>query len=200
MLIRPKQKLKNKLFYNNICLIITVFCIIFLITSIILQNSVKVSRNDSNISEGMTYGPIKITKDPKIYKINATFYGDNTNSYLSGEVLDEEKDTLYEFGKDLWHESGYDSEGYWSESETNMTAYLTFSEKGTYYIQFRTDENNMRNIGIQLTLVKGSYVAHLQFGVIMLLLVMAVFWLINRAWIIEKSGQICEKLEEMSDD
>lgn len=200
MLIRPQQKLKDKFFYNNIMLIVTIFCIICFITSLMLQSSVSSGRTDYSVSEGMTYGPIKITNKPKIYKIKAHFNGDNTSSYISGEVLDEDKDTLYEFGKDLWHESGYDSDGYWSESERNMTAYLTFKEKGTYYVQFHTDENNMHNISITLQLVKGSYVAHSQVGSIFLFIVMILFCMLNRSWIHEKMTVINEKLEEMSDD
>lgn len=200
MLIRPQQKLRNKLFYNNLCLIVTIFCIVCLITSIYLQNTVKVGRTDASLREGMIYGPIVIKKDPKIYRVRASFYGNNSNSYISGEVLDEDKDTLYEFGKDLWHEEGYDSEGHWSEAERDMSAFLTFSEPGTYYIQFRTDENNIQNIGISLALVKGSYVAHFQYGVLMLLLVTAIFWFFNGFWVKEKFVQINEKLEEMSDD
>ena len=200
MLIRPQQKLRDKLFYNNLLLIVVIFSIICFITSMNLQASTSVGRTDYDIREGMTYGPIKIDKQPKIYKIKADFRGSNTSTYLSGEVLDKDKDTLYEFGKDLWHESGYDSEGYWSESERKMTAYLTFKEKGTYYIQFNTEEKNMRNIDITIQLVKGSYVAHSQFGSLFLLIAMIIFFMLNKQWVCEKLTVINEKIEEMSDD
>ena len=200
MLIRPQQKLRDKLFYNNLLLVVVIFSIICFITSLNLQASTSVGRTDYEIREGMTYGPIKIDKQPKIYKITADFRGNNTSTYLSGEVLDEDKDTLYEFGKDLWHESGYDSEGYWSESDDRMTAYLTFKEKGTYYIQFNTEEKNMRNIDITIQLVKGSYVAHSQFGSLFLLIAMIIFFMLNKQWVCEKLAVINEKIEEMSDD
>lgn len=200
MLIRPQQKLRDKLFYNNLLLIVVIFSIICFITSMNLQASTSLGRTDYDIREGMTYGPIKIDKQPKIYKIKADFGGSNTSTYLSGEVLDKDKDTLYEFGKDLWHESGYDSDGYWSESERKMTAYLTFKEKGTYYIQFNTEEKNMRNIDITIQLVKGSYVAHSQFGSLFLLIAMIIFFMLNKQWIFEKLTVINEKIEEMSDD
>ena len=66
-------------------------------------------------------------------------HGSNKSVYLSGEVQDADRDTLYEFGKEMWHEDGYDSEGYWSESDRDMKASLSFTELGTYYVQFNSE-------------------------------------------------------------
>ena len=200
MLIRPQQKLRDKLFYNNIIFIVIVFCITCFITSIMLQNEGVKKQVVNNVREGQMFGPITVTNKPKIYKVTANFRGNNSSTYISGEVLDKDKDTLYEFSKDLWHESGYDSEGYWSESERNMVTYLTFSEKGTYYIQFNTDEKNMRDISITFKPVNGSYVPHLQVGFLFLLIAAIAFCLLNQRWLQEKCVIINEKLEEMSDD
>ena len=117
MIIRPQQKLKDKLFYNNLTLIVVIFSIICFVTSMLLQSTFYYNKTMNYLNEGQIVGPIKVKNKPVICKIMADFSGNNTSSYLSGEVLDENKDTLYEFGKDLWHESGYDSDGYWSESD-----------------------------------------------------------------------------------
>ena len=114
--------------------------------------------------------------------------------------MDKDKDTLYEFGKDLWHESGYDSEGYWSESDRKMTAYLTFGEKGVYYIQFRTDENSIRDINITIEHQRGSYIAHFKVGTLFLLIIMIVGYFINTEWINTKVKIIYEKILEYADD
>ena len=200
MIIRPQQKLKDKLFYNNLTLIVVIFSIICLITSMLLQSTYYYNKSVNYLNEGQIFGPIKVQNKPIICKVIANFEGENTSSYLSGEVLDENKDTLYEFGKDLWHESGYDSDGYWSESDRKMTAYLTFKDKGTYYIQFNTDENNMYNISVTFQLVKNSYVAHSKAGTLALLLAMIVFYLLNASWINEKMSIIDDKLADMSED
>ena len=199
MIIRPKQKLLNKLFYNNLMLIVVIFSIICFWTSINIQNGTKISRVDQNVREGQIYGPIKIDKKPKIYKVKAHFDGMESSSYISGEVLDEEKDTLYEFGKDLWHETGYD-DGYYDESDRDMVAYLTFSEKGTYYIQFNTEEKAMSNFSITLEQMKGSYVAHLQAGALVLIFVLILFYFLNMKWVNKKCCAINEALEEASED
>jgi len=211
MKIDPQRKLKDLIFYNNLSLIVCMFCIICFVTSMFFQNSVKQERTDYTLKEGAIYGPIKITNTKQIYRIIATFSGSNSDTYISGEVLDEDKDTVYEFGKDLWHEEGDDSDGHWSEDDRKMTADLTFSEKGTYYLQFGSDtDSNLANdpnklnfipsISITMELMNGSYVAHLQVGSIILLLVIFIFWFLNREWINGKMAVLNEKLEEMSDE
>ncbi len=197
MKINPQQKLKDILFYNNICLIVAVFCVICFITALFLQNSYAgkpvyiLEKNDS------TFGPIKVTDKSKVYRAEVYFLGSDSSSYVSGEILDENGDTVYEFGKDLWHESGYDAEGYWSESDNVMTADLTFSKKGTYYIQFRTEENNIRQVRISMRLKKGSYIPHMQAGTIFLLLIIFIFSAYNPKWMKQK---MIEFKEEMEDD
>ena len=200
MRINPQQKLKNKLFYNNICIIVCLFCIICFLTVLFFQDSKVAEKTYYNLKEESVIGPVVIKNKSQIYKIIAYFKGNNQSTYISGEVLDENKDTLYEFGKDLWHEEGYDSEGYWSEAVRTMAADLTFSKKGTYFIQFRTDENSLDQITITFQLKKGSYIAHLQVGVIFFLVMFIVWYFINRDWIKEKMILLNDKLEEMSDD
>lgn len=196
MIINPQNKLKENLFYNNICLIVCIFCIICLATSIFYENSLKKEQGFFNLKENSLYGPIKITNQNAIYKITAHFNGIRTSTYISGEVLDENKDTLYEFGKDLWHEEGYDSEGHWSESDRYMYVYLTFSEKGTYYIQFRTEEGLMQNISLKFQLLNGSYVAHYEIGTIFFILILIMFYITNTHWIHTKFNELKEAFED----
>lgn len=202
MLVDPKQKLRNRYFYNNLLLILSVFALLCIFTSICLEeiNSPSVKRY-SYLQEGQTFGPIVITKNkPVIYEIKSYFRGDNDSSYISGEVLDEEKDTLYEFGKDAWHESGYDSEGYWSESDNSMTAKLAFTEPGTYYIKLGTENNKLSQFNIVLSRKTGSGIPHLMLGCYSLLLLCIAFVFLNIDWVKEKMVQLNDKLEDMSDD
>ena len=200
MIVSPKQKKENLFFYNNLMLIVTVFCLVCFFTYYNVESQ-TIAKRTYSLDEGSTYGPIVVKKgQPKICKIKSAMYGDNQSIYFSGEVLDEEKETLYEFGKDLWHESGYDSEGYWSESDRNMEARLAFTEPGTYYIQFHTDENRMNQIGLEIVVKKGSGIPHLMMGTDLLLLVIIFFILLNREWVAENLEKLNDALEEMSDD
>lgn len=200
MRIIPQQKLRDNLLYNNLCLIVCIFSILCFATAIFLHSGNVKTKTFTNLSEDAVFGPIKVDKKSQVYQITAHFMGDNSSSYISGEVLDEDQDTLYEFGKDLWHESGYDSEGYWSESDRKMVADLTFSEKGTYYIKFNTEENSMKFLKITVQLKRGSYVAHLEAGTLFLLFVTLCWCAINKKWVKEKLVILNDKLEELSDD
>ena len=195
MRIYPQQKLKDNIFYNNICIIVCIFCIACFFTANYFQFSVKKPYYFENIENGTTIGPIKINKKSAVYKVTATFSGNNASTYLTGEVLDENKDTLYEFGKDLWHESGYDSEGRWSEADRKMVAYLTFSEKGTYYIQFF----DAYNVSIKLDLQNGSSVAHNRVGLLFLIIILIAGYSLNKKWVDEKSTLLMDGIEEALD-
>ncbi len=200
MIVNPKQKKENLFFYNNLMFICAVFCLICFWTYYSIESQ-TIAKRSYSLDEGSMYGPIVVKKgQPKICKIRSSMYGENTNIYFSGEVLDKDKDTLYEFGKDLWHESGYDSEGYWSESDRNMEAKLAFTEPGTYYIQFHTDENMMKNISLEIVVKKGSGIPHLMMGMDLLIILYILFILMNRKWVGENLEKLNDALEEMSDD
>ena len=200
MKVNPKQKKENLFFYNNLMLIVAIFCAVCFFTYFTIESE-TVAKRSYSLDEGSTYGPIVVKKgQPKICKIRSSMRGDNQNIYFSGEVLDEDKETLYEFGKDLWHEDGYDSEGYWSESDRDMETRLAFTEPGTYYIQFHTDENRMGNISLEISVKKGSGIPHFMLGFYLLCAVMFLFVLMNRVWVRENLEKLNDVLEELSDD
>ena len=205
MLIDPKQKLKNIFFYNNLLLIVCIFSIICLITAFSIENTTTAKKTYYDIQEGTTYGPIEVSKGkPVILEFKTSMHGSNKSVYLSGEVQDADRDTLYEFGKEMLHEDGYDSEGYWSESDRDMKASLSFTEPGTYYVQFNSEYgvegNRINDVYLTIQRKKGSGIPHLMMGVYSLILSLLTFVIFNRKWVSEKLAAINEKLEEMSDD
>ena len=181
---------EKDLFINNICIIISIFCLLFFITAFKIDSSVEASKKYYDISEGAYYGPIVIKDKPKVCKIHASTYGLNKSSfYLSGEVLDEDKETLFEFGKEFWHEDGYDSEGYYSEGDYNSDIDLTFDKAGKYYIQFHSNnvlktEKMPHDVSIKIELKKGSALPYLYFGILGVIIAIFVFFsnASNREW------------------
>lgn len=201
MIVNPKEKKLTLMFYNNLMFILAIFSLICLATYFNLENKVVSSSKSFFLEKGSMYGPIVVKKNkPVVCTLKASMCDDNTGIYLTGEVLDEEKETLYEFGKELWHESGYDAEGYWSESDRNLKANLSFTEEGKYYIQFNTDENYMGNVAVSISTKKGSGIPHLMMGFCILLLVYIFFVMLNREWVSETLENIDEWIEEHADD
>ncbi len=196
MRINPQKKLRDNFFYNNLCIIICIFCIVSFVTSISYKNSSITTYNYNSLQEGTIIGPINVKNKNAIYKITIKFLAENAAVYFSGEVLDKNKDTIYEFGKDLWHESGHDSEGYWSESDRKMTVNLTFSEQGKYYLQFRTEEKLINHITITIELQKGSYIPHFAAGTLFFILIIIWGYILNKTWIKEKTEVLYEIMDE----
>ncbi len=193
------SKLKKDIFINNLCIIIGIFSVLCLFTADKLEHSV-IKKQYYNVSKNNFVGPVIIDKKSAIYKIEAYYSGKNSSEYISVEVLDENQDTLYEFGKDLWEEEGYDADGHWSEGDRKMKAYITFSEKGKYYLLFNPDDNANAKISnnIQVTIyrLKASYIPHLEMGTILLILLL-IFWLRkNRDWF---KGEVWDKFFDWID-
>lgn len=200
MIVNPKQKKENLYFYNNLMLILAIFSAICCFTYFSVESQ-KLASKTYSLQEGSIYGPIVVKKgQAKICTIETSMFGNNRSVYFTGEVLDEDKDTLYEFGKELWHEDGYDSEGYWSEADRNVKASLSFTEPGTYYIQFNTDEKAMYSISTRIVVKKGSGIPHLMVGIYVLIFIWIFFIMLNREWVAEAYVKLNDALEEMSDD
>ena len=188
MILDPKQKLRNIAFYNNLLIIICVFAILCFATSMYLD-SIKITVKRCTNAQKETFGPIIVKNKPQIYEIFAVHNGSNSFSHVSGEVIKDD-DTLYEFDKELWHESGYDSEGYWSESSGDLRAKLTFDEPGEYYINLEKETNSLQKpTFLAIYKKQASGIPHFILGVYALITVIIGFVSVNASWIAEKSAQ-----------
>ena len=187
MKIDPQTSLRELYFINKLCFITVIAAAIFVITSFVLSFN-TVQRLYVQHS-GPIYGPIVVGVKPQIYEVEVKFSGQNSSTQISGEVLDKNKDTLYEFEKEFWHESGYDSEGYWSESDSNANIHLTFAKAGTYYIKFDNYVNN-KELAVYINKKKYSHIPHLNFAGIFLIISAIVWMSLNFGWLHQKISEI----------
>jgi len=192
MIIDPKQKLRNVFFYNNLLIIVCVFCIVCFITSIKLENASRDANYLLYSKKDMLYGPIIVKKNkPTILEATAAFSGNNSSSYVSGEVI-KNGETVYEFDKDLWHESGYDGGEYYSESDAHLNAKLTLKEPGTYYIKLNNEDNNY-NTRINLRKKAASGIPHYALGFCAFIATFILFIYFNLDWAKTTLQKIDEK-------
>ncbi len=81
-------------------------------------------------------------------------------------------------GGDFWHEDGYDSDGYWQESETRIRNSFLLDDPGKYHLYLELYSQNPRNPGaIRITIEEGvrSYRYY-----VMALVFFIIMWIINQ--------------------
>jgi hypothetical protein len=61
-------------------------------------------------------------------------------------VLDENKQYLFSFGDEFWHETGYD-EGRWDESKVDVGIRAHFEKAGDYYLSIESETNAQKPKG-----------------------------------------------------
>ena len=201
MKIDPYKETENVFFINNLCLILSFFSVIYFITALILMGSGSPIKT-CKFTDGMEI-PIEIKDKAQVYRIEAHYSGsiNGQNAYITGEVVNSEDETVYEFGKDVWFEEGRDSDGYWSDSSRDMSVDLVFKEKGKYKIKLNKEGTADNSINSSITInIKNkvkSYVGFNQAGIGALILALLVFYIFNASWV---NSSIANMFEEMADD
>lgn len=147
------------------------------------------SEQEENTTTATSFGPLTTKKYNETYAIRvAASLPVNTWSFVEGEVLDEEKEYLFSFGKELWHETGRDSDGPWTESENNYTMKITLPEPGTYYFRFKTQGRyDVAALRVVISKRYGSSLPHIMLG----LFALTIGLVLNEI----KNKTICQILE-----
>jgi hypothetical protein len=98
-------------------------------------------------ANGGTVGPIEIEKSDMRLGVEVEQHIDEGGgnryqrwSFVTIELLDENKEYLSSFGGEFWHYAGYD-DGYWEEEDDEYEATLQVPSPGTYYLQLQTEAN-----------------------------------------------------------
>jgi hypothetical protein len=142
-------------------------------------------------------GPITVRKFNAVYTIAIRSpLSENTWAYIEGEVLDRNKNFLFSFGKELWHETGYDDEGQWNESDDSYDMKVTFPTPSTYYIKLKSQTNYaLPQAEVTVTRRNGSSIPHMVFGMVTLLIGLYLNEKANRTF-----TRSYKKMQRYSDD
>lgn len=148
-------------------------------SSVILHNDIQQPSGESDEDSSSNaqassalIGPIQVKHYHAVYNISIkTSLSENTWAYVEGEVLDKNKNFLFSFGKELWHETGYDDEGRWNESEDSYEMNVTFPTPSTYYVKLKSQTDDaLPNAEVTISRHHGSSIPHMVFGVVTLLI------------------------------
>ncbi len=123
--------------------ILIAFSMLCFITSCFMNMNTDSVIKESIPITGGEIGPIEVSKDYSVYNVHVEKYLNNNSwSFIGGDVLDQDKNYLFGFGKELWKESGFDSDGRWAEQDTDMNIKITFNKAGIYYLRFNDESSN----------------------------------------------------------
>ncbi len=179
---------------TQIALVLIVFGAVCLITAGFFSVSRGTSIQKDLPLEGGMVGPIQFKKDNTVYliKVFQSIRNDNAWSAVTGNVLDQDKNYLFGFGQEFWKESGYDSDGRWTESKTNYDMKVTLP-KGTYYLEFETDRSSGVDSGISVFVSKklGSSLPFVIAGILALIIGVVINEIANQTIV-----KIVEQMEE----
>ena len=156
------------------------FAILCFLTAYYMNGNRDVLVNESVTLSGGEVGPIQVDKKNSVYALYAQHkVGYGKWSYVSAELLDQKKNYLFSFGKEFWEERGYDSDGAWSESDTEMSSKFTIKERGTYYIRLKSENGPYVDSAIRVKIVKkrGSSLPHMVAGIIALIIGVIYYYL-----------------------
>lgn len=173
------------------------FALICFITALVMNSNSSKSLNKSIPVSGGEIGPFTVEKDKTVVELKARQpleYGHS--SYVSGDVLDQNKNHLFSFGKEFWAETGYDMDGHWSESDTSMKSKFTLQQAGTYYIRLTSEHSQQNcsdidlacqdrakkvnaNISVSVSQKRGSSLPHLIAGIFGLLIAVVLYFFEN---------------------
>lgn len=163
---------------GKIALVVLGFAILYFVTALLL--SLESTVVDSNVSADQPVGPIKVEDAQSVYRVAVTgSLPDQSWRYVEVELQDLEGSYLLSFGKELWRESGRDSDGPWREAELDFDTKITIPEPGDYLLGFNvegagasesgaTDFTATTRLHVRVYEVGGSSIPHMVVGILLI--------------------------------
>ncbi len=155
-----------------------IFGVACIVTSIVLGCDSGKPQKYQLPPEGGLIGPITYNQDNTIIQIdvNQNIAYDRDWAFITGELLDQNQKYLFGFGDEFWKESGYDSEGAWSERVTSFDTKVTIPKKGTYYFRISNEKSQRVTTPIIVTISQkiASGLAFMVAGVLSMIVAVVV--------------------------
>jgi hypothetical protein len=148
---------------------------VFLVTAFIMNINAGVNLEQKVPAEGGLVGPIRIGEPFTVLEVDVQHFTPNNKwSFVTGELLDADKNYLTGFGDEMYHETGYDSEGRWVATDYKFSSKLTVRQPGDYFLKFNVESNapvgNLRPVNVTVEEKLASALPHLVGGVLLIII------------------------------
>lgn len=105
-------------------------------------------------------GPFELDEVGSIYRLSISAdIPDNTSAWSGIELLDAEQNPVNALEGDFWRESGYDSDGKWSESDVSADVLFKLENPGSYYVRLIADADTAPNGTVHFKISKNIVLA-----------------------------------------
>lgn len=167
--------------FSVIVKVLIVFGIISLFTAFIFSiETGEIASKEMKLSlfrsDSMQVGPFDVNKNNQSLKVSFKIDLQSQSwTVVSGKVLNENKEYLFSFSKELSYYSGRDSEGSWSELDDSYSMSLTFPKKGKYYLDIDLEfDRKPSTLKVWISKKLGSHIPHMIFGILLVILAIII--------------------------
>lgn len=169
---------------HKIGLIFLGYAVLCFITSFWFNSNVGKGALKATIpASGGIIGPLLVKEKNSVYLVTVSQnVNDGAWSFVSGDVLDENKNYLFGFGAEFWDERGRDSDGPWHESNERFNLKITFPKPGKFFLNFQSEmKTSMAGSSINVALKKkrGSALAHFILGLFSIVAAVGILFYAN---------------------
>ncbi|WP_028974735.1 hypothetical protein [Spirochaeta cellobiosiphila] len=129
--------------------------VIFFVLSLFINNSGKTIQDVTLSSEGGLISSFEISRKNQVISVKVSQNLDQAggqNTVLV-DLLDKNSNVLLSVSKDLYYETGYDSEGAWTDSDTMLNTKFTIPEPGQYGFRINTNHNDLAQQDIEVKVI-----------------------------------------------
>ncbi|MDH3974121.1 MAG: hypothetical protein OEV42_07565 [Deltaproteobacteria bacterium] len=121
---------------------------------------------DKNVENEALVGPVNNKKSNSVYFIKVyQNLANRQSNYIGVDILNDKKEYIFGYGKELWWEEGYDSDGRWTEGTKETEMKITLKDKGNHYFRISPDKKKS-TMRVKVEQKMASSLPHFILGII----------------------------------
>jgi hypothetical protein len=105
---------------------------------LVSQNTISVAQIGP---EGVRFGPFRLDPKNRVHRLEVNGQMRESSVWVSGVMETAEGDEFFNAQGDLWDETGYDSDGYWHESDLSASTNFVVTKPADYFVRLYAERD-----------------------------------------------------------
>ncbi len=131
-------ELRSRRWFGALCLGLSFAMLILWMVSLgsgsIASNGVHHAPLSAAVGNGARFGPIPLKSAGRVHRLEIAGSMQQESHWVQAIVEDEQQLELFAAERDMWDETGYDSDGAWHESDLHASRDFVIHKPGNYYV------------------------------------------------------------------